>query len=153
MNFITSSNDITLQQLQVAEGPLLTEHSTLGTAWAPTTLFISLSKKELYFYWTILFMVLYKHACLNSFILFYGLWVVVHASWRAKQSLNQCSMWTVESQDWSFPAFLVSWRLGVCLIEMITWSIWSVVANRSSKAMGMHAGHLSIYLFVGLMMG
>ena len=35
---------------------------------------------------------------------------MVHASWRAKQSLNQCSMWTAESEDWSFPAFLVSWR-------------------------------------------
>jgi hypothetical protein len=51
----------------------------------------------------------------------------MYASWRAKQSLNQCSVWTVESQDWSFPAFLVSWRLAVA------WFRWSPDLISSGK--------------------
>jgi hypothetical protein len=77
----------------------------------------------------------------------------MHASWRAKQSLNltiyyvQCEP---QIEPWCFGHSLLfgeSLETWSCLIEMITWSIWSVVANRTSKAMGMHhAGHLSIFL-------
>jgi len=61
MNFITSSDDVTLQQLQVAEGPLLTEHPRLTWRLAQLELqqlYLFLFKKKNFIYLTILFMVL-----------------------------------------------------------------------------------------------